>query len=192
MFRTFEITAKWQNVGYARRSYRLISLNQPINVNDNMANTRNLQKSSWEQASTLRQFLSANLLDKLSKFSTNYAFRRLALNISIRKLFSFVCQFGRHSQSFQIFVRFGGKTDVKVEAWLELGALLQEIPVLPLCILTIIDCIKLTLRRIFFCRRAAPFCYSCIFLFIGFRLLCDFCDLRNGSCYFGGFGRFYQ
>ena len=33
LFLTFEIAAKWQNVGYTRRSYRLISLNQPRNVN---------------------------------------------------------------------------------------------------------------------------------------------------------------
>ena len=29
LFLTFEIAAKWQNVGYTRRSYGLISLNQP-------------------------------------------------------------------------------------------------------------------------------------------------------------------
>ena len=29
LFLTFEVAAKWQNVGYTRRSYRLISLNQP-------------------------------------------------------------------------------------------------------------------------------------------------------------------
>ena len=31
LFLTFEIAAKWQNVRYTQRSYRLISLNQPIN-----------------------------------------------------------------------------------------------------------------------------------------------------------------
>ena len=32
LFLTFEIAAKWQNVCYTQRSYRLISLNQPINM----------------------------------------------------------------------------------------------------------------------------------------------------------------
>ena len=29
LFLTFEIAAKWQNVSYTQRSYRLVSLNQP-------------------------------------------------------------------------------------------------------------------------------------------------------------------
>ena len=36
LFLTFEIAAKWQNVGYTRRSYRLISLNQPISKGINL------------------------------------------------------------------------------------------------------------------------------------------------------------
>ena len=32
LFLTFEIAAKWQNVCYTQRSYRPISLNQPIRV----------------------------------------------------------------------------------------------------------------------------------------------------------------
>ena len=60
--------------------------------------------------------LSANLTDKISKISTNSAFCQLHFNM---ETVTFCPPFWQthfeNCRSFQIFVRFGGKTDIKVE-----------------------------------------------------------------------------
>ena len=52
MFLTFEIAVKWQNVGYTRQSYRLISLNQPTkevkgSTNTSRGGSRVSRREAW-------------------------------------------------------------------------------------------------------------------------------------------------